>query len=104
MNKWTIVQMEAYPEYNGQPDIVFTVHWNLVGTQDTYQGSVYGSTGLTLSEEATFIPYAALTEEQVIGWVKEALGDEQVASYESSVAQQIEAQINPTAVKPPLPW
>jgi hypothetical protein len=36
--------------------------------------------------------------------VQDALGEEQVASYEANVAQQIENQINPPVVTPPLPW
>jgi hypothetical protein len=36
--------------------------------------------------------------------VKDALGEEQVTSYEENVANQIEALINPPVVNPPLPW
>ena len=50
------------------------------------------------------MPYADLTLDKVIAWTQDALGEEQVASYEASVASQIEAQINPTIVTPPLPW
>lgn len=65
---WTIAQMDAYPEYEGQTDVVFTVHWTLNGTDGTYNGYVYGSVGLTLDPEAPFTPYADLTEAQVVGW------------------------------------
>jgi len=103
-NTWSVVSMDAYPEYKGNADVVFTVHWTLNGTDGTYNGSVYGSVGLTLDPEATYVPYADLTEAQVIGWVKEALGEESVTGYEENVAQQIANQINPPVVTPPLPW
>jgi hypothetical protein len=103
-NTWAVVQMDAYPEYEGEPDVVFTVHWTLNGTDGTYIGSVYGSVGVNLDEGATFTPYASLTEAQVIGWVKDALGEEQVAAYEANVAEQIANQINPPVVSPALPW
>lgn len=103
-NTWAVVQMDAYPEYEGEPDVVFTVHWTLNGTDGTYAGSVYGSVGVSLNEGASFTPYADLTEAQVIGWVQDALGDEQVAAYEANVAQQIADQIDPPVVTPPLPW
>jgi len=103
-NTWNVVSLDCYPEYEGETDVVFSVHWTLVGTDGTYNGSVYGSVGVTLDEGATFTPYADLTEAQVIGWVQDALGEEQVASYEANVAQQIENQINPPVVTPPLPW
>jgi len=103
-NTWNIQQLNAYPEYEGEPDVVFTVHWTLNGTDGTYVGSVYGSSGVMFTEGSTFTPYADLTEAQVIGWVKDALGEESVARYEANVAQQIEDQIDPPVVTPPLPW
>jgi hypothetical protein len=107
-NTWGVVQMDCYPEHDGETDVVFVVHWNLTGTETvgetTYTGYVYGSVGVTLDAEAPFTPYADLTEAQVIGWVQDALGAEQVAAYEANVAQQIANQINPPVVTPPLPW
>jgi hypothetical protein len=103
-NTWGVVQMDAYPEYEGETDVVFTVHWTLTGTDGTYTGSVYGSTGVTLNEGASFTSYADLTLAQVVGWVQDALGEEQVANYEANVAQQIADQIDPPVVTPPLPW
>ena len=103
-NTWAVVQMDAYPEEDGETDVVFNVHWTLTGTDGTYTGSVYGTQGVTTDPDAPFTPYADLTQEQVIGWVQSAMGEEQVASYEANVAQQIEDQINPPVVTPPLPW
>jgi hypothetical protein len=103
-NTWAVVQMNAYPEYAGEPDVVFTVHWTLTATDGTYAGSVYGSIGVSLAEGSAFTPYADLAEEQVVGWVQNAMGEEQVATYEANVAGQIEGQLNPTVVTPPLPW
>ena len=103
-NTWTIAQLECYPEYEGQPDVVTVVHWRLTGTDGEYTGSVYGSIGLTLDPDAPFTPYASLTQDQVIGWVKDAMGEEQVAAHETNVAQQIADQINPPVVTPALPW
>jgi hypothetical protein len=96
--------MDAYPELDGETDVVFTVHWTLNGTDGTYAGSVYGSQDITIDPDAPFTPYASLTQAQVVGWVQDALGEEQVASYEANVAQQIANQINPPVVTHPLPW
>lgn len=103
-NTWGVVQLDCYPEADGETDVVFTVHWTLNGTDGTYNGSVYGSVGVTLDSGSAFTPYADLTEAQVIGWVQAALGEEQVAAYEANVAQQIADQIDPPVVTPPLPW
>lgn len=103
-NTWAVVAMDAYPEYEGNADVVFTVHWTLNATDGEHAGSVYGTVGLTLDPEATYVFYADLTEAQVIGWVKDALGEEAVTGYEANVAQQIADQINPPVVTPQLPW
>lgn len=99
---WTVAQMDAHPEYGGQTDVVFTVHWRLNGVDGEYTAGVYGSVGLTLDPGAPFTPYANLTLDQVLGWVW-ANGVDKNAQ-EASVAQQIEDEINPPIVSPPLPW
>lgn len=103
-NTWSVVQMDCYPEADGETDVVFTVHWTLTGTDGTYTGSVYGSQGVAVDAAAPFTPYADLTQDQVIGWVQDAMGAEQVTAYEDNVAQQIADQINPSVVTPDLPW
>jgi hypothetical protein len=103
-NTWAVVQMDAYPEEDGETDVVFNVHWTLTGTDGTYSGSVYGSQAVSIDPDAPFTPYADLTEAQVIGWVQAAMGAEQVAAYEANVATQIADQIDPPVVTPPLPW
>ena len=103
-NTWGIEQMDCYPEVDGETDVVFTVHWTLTGSDGTYTGYVYGSQAVAVDPEASFTPYADLTQEQVIGWVKNAMGEEQVTVYEQNVAEQINNQIAPPVVTPPLPW
>lgn len=103
-NTWAINQMDCHPEANGETDVVFNVHWTLTASDGTYQGYAYGSQSLTFDPEMPFIAYNDLTEAQVIGWVKAALGEEQVAAYELSVANEIADQVNPPMVTPQLPW
>ena len=101
---WVIAALECYPEHEGHSDVVVTAHWRLNGVDGEHTAGVYGTQGFTLDEEATFVPFADLTEETVIGWVKAAMGDEQVEAHEASVAAQIEALINPPVITPDLPW
>lgn len=103
-NTWLIQQMDCYPEAEGETDVVFSVHWVLSATDGTYSGGVYGSVGVTYEAGTPYTAYDQLTEAQVIGWVQDALGTEQVAAYEFNVAQQINDQIDPPVVTPPLPW
>jgi hypothetical protein len=54
------------------------------------------------ADAENFVPLAEITEEQVVGYVKMALGEQQVAVYEALVAQKTNA-VEPQPVDP-LPW
>ena len=102
--KWVISQLEAYPQHEGHSDVVFTVHWRRQATDGTHNADIYGSQSVTLNPSDTFVPYANLTEAEVIGWLETAFGAEQLASQIAALDKQIEDQINPPVITPPLPW
>jgi hypothetical protein len=99
---WTISQLDCYPQVGNETDVVFTVHWQCTGTQDTYTASVYSTCAIPAPDPADFVPYDKLTQDMVLGWIWED-GVDRFAT-ELAVVQQIDAQINPTVVSPPLPW
>jgi len=101
---WAVVQMDCYPEEDGEMDVVFNVHWTLTGEEAGFSANAYGTQAVAVDPDAPFTPYADLTEEQVIGWVQDSMGEERVAALEAAVAAQINDQIAPPVVTPPLPW
>jgi hypothetical protein len=101
---WTIQAMDCVPQEDGHTDVVVTAHWNVSATDGTYTSSVYGTQSFTYPPENPFTPYEDLTQEQVVGWVQDGMGPEGVASLEANLDTQIENQINPPIVTPPLPW
>ena len=101
---WVIEQMEAYPEKDGFTEVVFTCHWRCNANEGNYNATSYGSVGVQLDPAETFIPYANLTQDEVVVWVKNALGAEQVADIERGLEGQIENLITPPVIRPPLPW
>jgi hypothetical protein len=105
---WRVGVMECYPTYDQNTDVVFTVHWDCTGSEtvsgSTYNGRVYGATGVTFHSGSDFTPYEDLTQPQVLGWVWDAMGSGSKENYENSVQAQINNLINPTIVTPPLPW
>lgn len=57
-------------------------------------------------DQPDYVPYDELTNDIVIGWVKNQLGANEVLSIESAIAGQIETILNPplTPVETPLPF
>jgi hypothetical protein len=80
---------------------VITADWRCNGSQDQYTGTCYGSASFQ-PPSGSFTPYEDLTEAQVLGWCY-ANGVDKTA-IEANVTQQINDQINPPVIAPPLPW
>jgi hypothetical protein len=98
---WIIERLLVKPTEGSLTDVVITADWRCNGSQDQYSGTCYGSTSFAPPSE-NFTPYEDLTQEQVLGWCY-ANGVDQTA-IEANVAAQIENQINPPIIAPPLPW
>lgn len=101
---WLVEQMEAYPEKDSYQNVVFSCHWRCNANEGNFYATSYGTVGVTLDADAPFTPYEELTKEQVVGWVKDALGEEQVSQMETGLAGEIANLQNPPVVRPPLPW
>ena len=103
--KYTFPALEAYPQHAGATDVVFTVHYRLDGTDEAGNSAgVYGSVGVSYEEGEPFTPFAELTEEQVIAWVEDALGGEQVATLKANIDSQLAELANPQKVTLTPPW
>jgi hypothetical protein len=94
---WNCRTVDVHPQEEGQADVVYNVHWTVTGIDGACFVTNIGTQVVPLSEGGTFIPFEDLTNEVVVEWTKEAMGEEQVASMETSIAGQIEALINPTS-------
>ena len=101
---WTISTLERNTD-----DGVVVAHWRasdseVVGAGDdavTHSGSSYGTCSFTPDSTAEgYVPYADLTEEAVVGWVKE---DVDADAIEESIASQI-AESKAPAISVGTPW
>ena len=96
MATWKIASLDR----NTADGFVTTAHWVVSDTDGEFSGSVYGSIGL---EGELVTPFEQLTEAQVVGWVKAAMGEETVAAHEAAVAAQIEEAKAPKTATG-VPW
>ena len=103
---WTITNL--YTEtIEGKEDYVVTAIYDVVGTDGTYTASLTSNSAQFSTEDVTtFIPYEDLTEEIVVGWVKESLGENGIISIEACIQGQIDSEITPpvSPTNTPLPW
>ena len=111
--KWTINQMNAHIQAEGEDNVIYTVHWTYSGSEEsggqTYSASQIGAQSFTYVAGEPFTPYenTEAFENVVIGWLEDALD---VPSMAASIEAQIAKQITPvnedlyfTWQNPPVP-
>jgi hypothetical protein len=99
---WVVTALNCLPNAPEGQDYVITVHWTCNGTDGTYNASVYSTCSLPVVQGTTFIPYQDLTQQEVLNWIWANGVDK--ASAEAAVQSNIDLQINPVTIQPPLPW
>ncbi|AGF91074.1 hypothetical protein S-CBP2_0044 [Synechococcus phage S-CBP2] len=95
---WAVSNLER----EVQSGKVTTVHYTVDAVSDdgVYSAGAYGSIGLSGD---VAIPFASLTAETCVQWVKDALTAEKVAEVEAVLDRQLDEQRAPsTAVG--VPW
>lgn len=94
---WSISQLDRNAADGG----VTTAHWRVSAVDGDHSASAYGTAGFTPDASAAgFVPYASLTEADVLAWVWTSVDK---AAAEASLETQIEAQKNPVTLNG-LPW
>jgi hypothetical protein len=102
---WSVINMQCYPQKDGETNVVFNVNWQCQAVQDKdgvpYGAVQSGSAACTLDPSAPFTPYGQLTEAQVLGWVFAVINQGEV---EAQVVNDLNAILNPPVVQNQLPW
>ena len=95
---WAVANLER----ETADGFVFTAHYTVNAEDGTYSAGAYGSIGFERPDD--LIPFDDLTEELVIGWVKEAIGgDEKVTEIEAALQAQLDEKHAPTKAGG-VPW
>jgi len=98
---WIIERLLVRKIEGTYSDVVITADWRCNGNDETYTGTCYGSASFA-APSGDFTPYPDLTQDQVLGWCFSNGVDK--TAIEANVSLQIENQINPPIIAPPLPW
>jgi len=103
--KWVIAALNCAVESEGLPDVIQIIHWRYQATQvdgdKTWFAETYGASSVAQPNPQNFIPYADVTEAEVISWLEEILP---VDAMQLALENNIALQINPVEVTLPLPW
>jgi hypothetical protein len=95
---WNCKTVDVHPQEEGETNVVYNVHWIVSGIKEDYSATNIGTQVVTLNPETEFIPFDELTNEIIVDWTKEAMGEEQVEAIEGSIASQIDELENPTSI------
>ena len=94
---WHITNLER----ETSDGFVFVAHYTVDANDGTYSAGAYGSVGFQRPDN--LMPFADLTEEIVIGWVKEAITAEKISEIETALQSQIDEQHQPSKAAG-VPW
>ena len=93
---WNIIDLKRKPDSGLVFEVIYVVVLNL----DGFQGSHGGIVELDGSfDDPNFIPFNSLTEEIVIDWVKDKIGEDEIIRIQSEISalleERIESERNP---------
>jgi len=102
--EWRVLSMSCIANLNGLTDVVYEIQWLCYATDGTYDGATQGFVSVTYNPDVPYTPFNQLTQDQVLVWVKNALGENAVLQAEQQALAFANEKANPTIVNPPLPW
>jgi L-aminopeptidase/D-esterase-like protein len=91
---WTISQLDR----RTSDGFVTTAHWRATAVDGDHSASIYST--CSWADVQPTVPYASLTEQQVLTWVWESVDK---AATEAALAAQIALQKNPVSAAG-VPW
>lgn len=102
--KWSIVKMTAHTQEQGFTDVVYSADWVCAATDGENAVSTNGTQLVPFNGGENFVPVSSLTEDMVVGWVKDAMGQQTVSTIESQLSAQLQEIAAPKTVDVALPW
>lgn len=94
---WKIVTLER----EAADGYVYAGHYLVTAEEQDLTANVYGSVKFERPEN--LIPFDQLTEDQLIQWVKDALGSEKLLEIGNVLLKKIEDQKQPSSITG-TPW
>lgn len=93
--EWNCRTVDVKVEVEDKKDVIFNVHWRLTGDDGTSQTTVIGTCLLDTSNLENFVDFDNVKHSEVVSWVEEKLGEEQVSQLKSNLDKQLDSLTNP---------
>ena len=102
---WKVKALDVIPSADNLNNVVKVVHVDVSFTGDDELISVFShSCVLNSPSEQEFVSFDGLTEDIVIGWVKNLMGPEWVAEVENRISTKVSTVDNTQPVLMTPPW
>ena len=103
---WDVSRVDTYPTKSSKSDVVYNVHWRIIGTDDSnndsdgnaQRSSLFGTQIIDTSDLSSFTAFGSLNSSTVQGWVETALGSSKVTELKSIISADITEKVTPTSV------
>lgn len=89
---WKIQEMHR----SAEDGLVTSVDWTVAAVSGIYNEVTVGSTSLERGEQ--FIEFESLTQETVIDWVKDKIGEDVVSAIEADLTNKVEKLAAPKTI------
>ena len=101
---WSVEKIVTMPVCGDLVNIVTDVDWKCTATEGEASHSTYGRVSFVSYDTENFTAFDDLAQSDVIGWVKQSLGEGNVAYNEELAQQRVNAILNPQKTETSLPW
>lgn len=104
---WKVTGLKVKDVADNMPSAVVQTYWQKIGTDENGNEGIFaGATPFTIDPEdnsGPFIPFADLTEENVIDWIKTVVVNDYENHVNTQIQKQIDDKVNPVT-DATLPW
>ena len=105
---WNIQSIHVVPSLSddGYNNIVKKIYWSLNAINERRVVDFLSDVTIIdiFSEKSNFITYSDLTEEQIIYWIHDILGEEKINAMKKLLEDRIQSTLDYPTVMFPLPW
>lgn len=102
--QWLVKKMTAQVKDGSFENVVNSVEWECSATDGINTTSVSGTQSIEFNGGSNFTPVDNLTEQIVIGWVKDALKEQTISFIQSQLDALLQEIKSPETIDVTLPW